>query len=215
MDDVQGANTPQEPDEPQEAPQVEAEEVVEPASQEPEQPSEPVNEGAEAPEDDEDYDLTPQVPMYNQQYQFEAQEDGSVDPYQVAQQIEERLLNNMKFQKQEERAWAKIEAKHPEIKNDRDLRELILNQRVAEAVQGKEGNLSKIADRLVGRMRTAKSEGRADANTSTKVQKAASLETNTANTGGTKSNDLMERISNGDKYAAQDLLGQWLSEGKL
>lgn len=187
-------------------------------SQEPEQ----INEGAEAPEPEpateetEDFDPASQYANYGQAaYQFQPAEDGTVDPNQVASQIEQRLLNQMRFERQEARSWERLETKYPEIKTDKGLRDLIFNQRVAEVVQGKQGNLNKIADGIMERVKGARNEGKAQAGVSTKVQKAASLETSTANTGSQKSDDRMDRIASGDKAAASDLLAEWLDAGKL
>ncbi len=149
-----------------------------------------------------------------QPYQFN-QTDGYVDPAEVAAQIEQRVLQQVTFQRQEAKQWESIEAKYPQIKGDKDLRELILNQRIAEAVQGKTGNLNKIADKVMSRFSTAKSEGRAEATVSKKVQKAASLETSTSNAGEQKGDDVMERISRGDQTATSELLNDWISKGLI
>lgn len=149
-----------------------------------------------------------------QPYQFN-QQDGYVDPAEVAAQVEQRVLQQVAFQRQEAKQWESIEKKYPQVKEDKDLRELILNQRIAEAVQGKAGNLNKIADKVMSRFSTAKSEGRTEANVSKKVQKAASLETSSANTGEQRGSDVMERISRGDQAATSELLNDWISKGLI
>lgn len=149
-----------------------------------------------------------------QPYQFN-QTDGYVDPAEVAAQIEQRVLQQVTFQRQEAKQWETIEKKYPQVKADKDLRELILNQRIAEAVQGQAGNLNKIADRVMSKFSVAKSEGRAEANVSKKVQKAASLETSTSNAGEQKGDDVMERISRGDQAATSELLNDWISKGLI
>jgi hypothetical protein len=195
-----------------------------------EQPvAEPIAEGAEAPTDqepveeegqatltteaeEEDSPVDYQLPT--QPYEFQAQ-DGYVDPNTVAQEIHNRVLEQVRFERAEAKAWEKIEQKYPQVKNDKELREIILNQRVANAYQGKNVALPKIADSIMSRFTTAKSEGRAEANVSRKIQKAASLETSTANQGDSKQNDTWDRISNGDTRAADDLFSQWIKEGKI
>jgi hypothetical protein len=190
--------------------------------------SEPINEGAEAPTNDqepveeqgqatltteaEEEDISYQLPT--QPYEFQAQ-DGYVDPNTVAQEIHNRVLEQVRFERSEAKAWEKIEQKYPQVKNDKELREIILNQRVANAYQGKNVALPKIADTIMSRFTTAKSEGRAEANVSRKIQKSASLETSTANQGDSKQNDTWDRISNGDSRAADDLFSQWIKEGKI
>jgi hypothetical protein len=173
-------------------------------------------EPSESTEDtDEDFDPLQYTSLnQNTPYQFN-QENGYIDPNQVAAQIEQRVLQQVTFQRQEARAWEKIEKKYPEIREDKGLREMILNQRIAEAVTGRQGNLNKIADGVMSRLKTAKSEGRADANISKKVQKAASLETSSENQGPQRSSSVMDRIASGDQTATTELLNQWISEGKL
>lgn len=177
------------------------------------------SETTEAPKEVEDEVLDDPTSTYApyvqpQPYQFN-QKDGYVDPAEVAAQIEQRVLQQVTFQRQEAKQWESIEKKHPQVKTDKNLRELILNQRIAEAVQGKPGNLSKIADNLMSQFGTAKSEGRAEANVSKKVQKAASLETSTSNAGEQKGNDVMDRISRGDQTATSELLNDWISRGLI
>lgn len=209
-------------DEPVEEPQIEENTQPEVA--------EPVAEGAEAPEAEASTEETPQATLQTEEdseedvdlsynlpttpYEFQA-EDGFVDPNQVAQQIENRLLEKMRFERSEQKAWEKIEQKYPQVKNDKELREIILNQRLASAYQGKNVALPKVADSIMSRFTSAKSEGRAEANVSRKIQKSASLETSTANQGESKKDDVWDRISNGDKRAADDLFSSWLKEGKI
>lgn len=150
----------------------------------------------------------------NEPYQFNSK-DGYVDPNEVASAIEQRLLNRMQEQRQQAQAWESIEKKYPEIKEDGSLRELMLNQHIAEVVQGKKSNLQAVADSIMERVSGAKSEGRSEAKVSKKIQKAASLETATQNSGEDRSNELMERISGGDKVASQQLIKEWMDSGKI
>lgn len=195
-----------------------------------EQPvAEPIAEGAEAPTDQQPTEEQGQAPLTTeaeeednpvdyqlptQPYEFQAQ-DGYVDPNTVAQEIHNRVLEQVRFERAEAKAWEKIEQKYPQVKNDKELREIILNQRVANAYKGQNVALPKIADSIMSRFTTAKSEGRAEASVSRKIQKAASLETSTANQGDSKQNDTWDRISNGDTRAADDLFSQWIKEGKI
>ncbi len=194
---------------------AEQEVVEETTTQEETQVEAPVEQSTEEVEQVEEVDpLAYTNYIQPQPYQFN-QTDGYVDPNEVAAQVEQRVLQQVQFQRQEAKMWEAIEKKHPQIAQDKELRELVLNQRIAEAVQGKSGNLIKIADKVMSRFTDAKSEGRVEANVSKKVQKAASLETATNNTGESKSDDVMERISRGDQSATDQLLNQWISEGKI
>ncbi len=202
----------------EQAPEQEVTETQETEVTEPSQ----VNEGAEAPEPEEqeeesDFDPLASYGQYNQQqYQIPASEDGTVDPYQLMAAMEQRFDEKLRFQRQEESMWKKVEKKYPDVRSDKQTREILLSMRIANAVQGRETNMMKLADQLYGRTKDARSQGRAEANVSKKVQKAASLESATSNTGGNeKSDDRMDRIASGDKGAANDLLSQWLEEGKI
>lgn len=210
--------------------------VIEPT--EPQEPiSEPVNEGGEAPEteadqaqaepaeeseepsqpeeDESEYEAPDYSQFRDTNKELPLNEDGTVDPLAFRQQLKQEIREEMRFERAEERRWTSLEKKYPQLKGDREVREILLNQRIANAVQGKETDLAKIADKLYGRIGQAKSEGRAQANTSTRIQKAASLETATANTGSDKSDKVYDRIISGDKGAANDLLSQWLADGKI
>lgn len=197
-----------------EAPASEAQETAEP---------EQVNEGADAPDptkdqappEEEDFDPLATYGNFQQgQYQFTPAEDGTVDPVQVARQIEHNLLGTIQFQRQEQRAWEKIDKKWGEHLTPA-RRELILNARIANAINGKDAKLTTIADRVMSEFTTAKSEGRAEAGISRKVQKAASLETATSNTGPDRNDERYDRIMAGDKAATDDLLADWLKQGKI
>jgi hypothetical protein len=202
---------------------VEQEQQVEEDAPQEQAPEQAINEGQDAPEtekeetppSDPDFEPLPYSNFNQGQYEFKPAEDGSVDPYQVAQQIEARLLNTMKFQQQEQRAWQQIDKKYSD-KLTPARRELILNARIANAVNGKDTKLTTIADKIMSEFTTAKSEGRAEASVSRKVQKAASLETATSNTGESRSNEeVYDRIISGDKGATENLLSEWLKAGKI
>lgn len=210
---------------------VQDEQVVEPVQSEPAQESQPAQEepteNQEVPKEEskeQPKEATPKTTQEveellsqyrtNEPYQFN-NKDGYVDPNEVASAIEQRLVERMAQQRQEQRAWERIENKYPEIKEDSSLRELMLNQHIAEAVQGKKSNLEKVADGIMERVKGAKIEGRNDAKVSKKVAQAASLETTTRNSGEGKNNDLMDRIAGGDKVASEQLIRQWMEDGKI
>lgn len=218
---------PQEPQTPEPVQPVDAsvatpaEPTPEPA-QEPQQPSQ-ANEGADAPEptvetpppSDPDFDpLEGITDFLPQQYQFEPQEDGSVDPTQVAQAIRQDVLNQVRQEQKLVKDWQKVDSKYGDKLNN-NVRQMIRDRQIAAAVTGKNSNLGKIADDIMSELSQARSTGRAEATTSTKVQRAASLETTTANSGPSKNDELMQRVEAGDKHATTDLLAQWLEQGKI
>ncbi len=195
------------------APEAEADE----AQAEPAEPTEEQSEVApsEEEENEPNYEPVDYSQFRNNDTQIPVNDDGTVDPVAFRNQLKQELRDEMRFERQEERNWQAVEKRHPQLRDDKEIREILLNQRIANAIQGKETNLVKLADRLYGRVDRAKSEGRAQANVSQRVQKAASLETATANSGEDKSDKLYDRIIGGDKGAASDLLGQWLEQGKI
>lgn len=220
---VEPTQTPAEPA-PEPAPKTEPEQPAEPQAEPVEPSQEPQatpNEGAEAPPADdtplpeeEPFDPLASYPQFQQDLELPADPNGIVDPVQFAAQLERRFDEKLRFNAQETRAWQAIDKKYPGLSNDD--RRLILDQRIAAAVQGKDGDLVKIADGLMGRLGVAKSQGRADATTSRKVQKAAGLEKTTSNTGGSDpKDDRLDRIADGDKAAADDLMSDWLAAGKV
>lgn len=192
-------------------------------SQAPQAPEQNVNEGQEAPPSQQP--APPEAPDFDpldsygnfqgSQYQFQPNEDGSVDPYQVASQIEANMRKQMQFERAESRAWDKIDKKYGDAMTPR-RRELILNARIANAVNGKNTNLTTLADQIMSEFTSAASEGRAKAGISTKVQKAASLESATQNTPPAGNSEARyDRIMDGDNAATTDLLSDWLKEGKI
>ena len=116
----------------------------------------------------------------------------------------------------EKKAWSQIENRFPEIKEDSELRDILNSQRIADVASGGKGDLNKIAERLLGKMQSYQARGKAQAQVSEKVQKSASLESNSNNNTDTgKSANLMERMSRGDQQARNQLVADWLAEGKI
>lgn len=184
-------------------------------AQETETTTEVAEESEDKASDSDERDPAEVLAQYSAQqtpYQFK-QEDGYVDPNEVAAAIEQRVNQQMNQRIQEQRAWEKIDKKYPDM--DKDTREIILNQRIADAVQGRQTDLTKVADKIMGRVNSAKNEGRAEAKVSTKVQKAASLETATANKGEGNADDIRNKIAGGDSQATQDLLKDWIDKGLI
>lgn len=215
--------TPAEPQEPQEAPEPQEESQPEPSQEEASQPTQS-NEGADAPEpsedeepaSDPDWDPVSQYAQYNpvNQDNLPLLEDGSIDPVAYAQQIQQQTLQQVRFEQKEARDWSAIDKKWGDQLTP-TRRKLILNSRIAAAIEGKNGNLRKVADDIMKEFGASKSEGRAEASVSRKVQNAASLETATANSAPANNDNLMDRVADGDKAAATALFDDWLSSGKI
>jgi len=143
-------------------------------------------------------------------------EDGYIDPNKFYQQVMNDVEQKLQFQKSEERAWAKIEQKYPDIKSDKDLRDLVHAARLNDVTRGGKGDLNDAAGKVFEKLQNYQSKGKAQAQVSETVQKSANLQTQTANTNQpTKDADLIERMSRGDSTASETLISRWLEEGKI
>lgn len=220
--------TPEATQEPVEAPQEQvAEEQVEQEVQptetnnEQETPSEGQPEEVPPQEEPEiNYDLTQFLQPQQEQPKFVPDEDGFIDPNKFYQQVKADAVNElrqeMKFQEAERKAWSAIEKKYPEIKEDPELRDILNAQRIADVASGGKGDLNQVASKLLGKINSYKTIGKAQAQVSEKVQKSASLQQNTAtNVASNKDNERFDRMSNGDISAADELIAEWLESGKL
>ena len=138
---------------------------------------------------------------------------------------------NRSFQEQraEEKAWEKAFTKYPELKNNRELRDLVQNARIGEITnlfnkatdatalqQIKLPSPGIMADRLFKHMGTAKAEGIKQANENTVVQQSAHIETSGRRNddSGDARNKAFQNINNSNKEVArkarQDLLKSYL-----
>lgn len=199
--------TPQE--QPQEAPEQQAEESAN--EETPQAPSQEVQETEET----EDYTPDYSSILDQQNPGIQPDENGYIDPNEFYGKVMQNVEAKMRFRDQESRDWQKIEKKYPDVAKDPELRKMIVNQRIADVVQGGNGRLSNIADNLMGRIQKAQSEGKTEAQVSERVQKSASLASPTSNKTPRRQDDLVSRIEGGDRQATRDLMSQWLEEGKI
>lgn len=197
---AEGQDAPQEP---------EQEQQVETPVEQPVEPSQPVQEYDPA-----DIDISQYT--NRQVQQVEPDEDGFINPEAYRQSILEEVRSELAFKEQEAKAWASIENRHPEIKEDRELRDLVEAQRLADVARGGTGNLSKIADKVMGKLTSYQQKGKVQAQVSETVQKSAGLQTATANkVDSSKDGDLIERMSRGDEAAQHELISSWIADGKI
>lgn len=197
---AEGQDAPQEPEQEQ---QVETlvEQTVEPSQQTPAY-------------DPADIDISQYAPQQVQQVQPD--EDGYIDPQAYRQSILQEVKQTLAFEKQEAKAWEAIENKYSDIKDDRELRDLVEAQRLADVARGGTGNLSKIADQVMGKITSYQQKGKVQAQVSETVQKSAGLQTATANkVDSSKDGDLIERMSRGDEAAQHELISSWIADGKI
>jgi len=220
MQDQNDVTVPQDVPEPQEAPQEQPQVEEQAPSQEapvqeevatPQVQEQPVAQPAYDPADVNTADY-----INRQVNEVTPDEDGYIDPNAYKQSIMAEVRAELQFEKQEERAWGAIENKYPEIANDPELKELVNAQRIADVAQGGAGNLGKIADKVVGKMKAYQQQGKVQAQVSETVQKSAGLQTATANkVDSSKDSDLIERMSRGDESAQHELISDWLAKGKI
>lgn len=147
---------------------------------------------------------------------IQADDEGFIDPVAYEQRIMQKIDKKMQFQNQERAAWAQVEQKYPDIAKDPDMRDLLQGQRLADVARGGKGDLTQIADRVMSKFGQYRSEGKAQAQVSERVQKSAALQDTSANNvSQDKTADLLSRMSSGDNDASVDLVQQWMNEGKL
>ena len=105
----------------------------------------------------------------------------------------------------------------PEIKTDPVVRQLVENQRIAQVVNGQEGDVVQAAQQIKQLLGHAKSAGAQSAKTSITIQKNAAVESGATNRGTevSDSDKLFKKARTGDEDALVDLLGFWEKEGKL
>ncbi len=213
MQDQNDNQVPQ--DAPQEQPQVEEQAPSQEQAPEQVQTPEQPEQVAEVPVEDDPADLD--MRQYMQQApQVQPDEDGMIDPEAYRQSILAEVKQTIAFEKSEEKAWASVENKYPEIKSDRELRDLVEAQRLADVARGGAGNLSKIAEKVVGKMKSYQQQGKAQAQVSETVQQSAGLQTATANkVDSSKDSDLIDRMSRGSEEAQHELISEWLAQGKI
>ena len=167
-----------------------------------------------------EYDITQFLQDATPEPDFTPDESGFIDPKDFYNKVltaaEARLERKMKFQEAERQLWQSVENKYPEIKEDSELRDILNAQRIADVASGGKGDLNKIADKLLGKIQSYQAKGKVQAQVSEKVQKSAALETNSNNnTDKGNSSDLMERMSRGDQTARNQLISEWLADGKI
>lgn len=214
-------------------PQQDAPDVPNEAVETPEQPVEettevetPQEEVKDQVEEEDDF-----LPQYNETQEFPdfdfsnlpTDENGLVDLNAYAEAMKQRDMGlieqaraaarqEFNEQRQEERAWSKAVNKYPQLKENRELRDLIHMTRMGHIVDGKNPTPLQIADQLFKHLGTAKTEGYQQAKTTETIQKSASLETASQPANNeTKKEQLFKKISDphdrtGAEAAQRDLL---------
>ncbi len=217
--------TPVEPVAPAEKPKEEPPVApVEPPAETPQEPAPASTDGTPAPEavepapvevpeqvDEIDWTkyLTPQATPIPPT----PDENGQVD---VQELINYTVNQRIADQAKERQAWAEATKVLPEISTNPQLRDFVHKQRLADVATGGTGLLTDAAKAVKDLFGGAQAQGKAQAQASITVQKAAALETGGANTPPPPpKNDLTERANNGDKGAIQEILTGWVDAGTI
>jgi len=207
------AATPaQEPTTPTEAPvQAPAETVQEPA---PSEESAPADSTVVAPaEEEEAYSPPPPIPAVApiDFSQLPVDENNLIDPNALASQINQRIAQAEQNaaaraqqlyaeQESEKRQWDKAYEKYPDLKNNKEMRDLVHNARLGKVTELLSSNSdpssiklptpAQVADNLFKYVGQAKTEGMQQANQNTQVQKSGVLET-----ASRRSNDAVDAVT--------------------
>lgn len=153
---------------------------------------------------EEEVDWSQYVPQLNSQLPVD--ENGQVDP----QQFREQMKQELRFEQQQIRSWTRLEQQHPELKSDAELRDMIVANQLYDVQRGGKGTLETAAQRVFGRVTTAKNQGKAEQQTSIKVQKSAALQKPGGSQSQTATSDVKDRIRAGDQSAIQAQLASWI-----
>jgi len=200
-------------------------ETQEPVAQEP-----VVQEASQEPtrevEEYEDYDYTPpQIPQYQQPpvdiNQLPMDAEGNIDPNAFAQAIYQQAQTaavaqarqEVADQLREQKLWEQAEKAHPELRDDRAMREMVKNARLGEMAASlgqKNPTPKQIADKLFQRVNSAKQQGVTQAQENVRIQESATLETasNVAKTDGVES--IRQAMQSGDARVREDANRQYL-----
>lgn len=207
-----------------EQPQPQAEqpqgEVAEPVAQEAAVPeATPVEE----PEEDYDY-RAPQIPQYQppvDMSQLPMDAEGNIDPNAFAQAIYQQANQSaiaqarqeVAEQLREQKLWEQAENAHPQLKEDRIMRDVVKNARLGEMASSlgqKNPTPKQIADKLFQRVNTAKQQGVTQAQENVRIQNSATLETasNTQKSDGVE--NIQAAMNSGDARVREDANRQYL-----
>lgn len=235
MDEQSAPVEPTTQDEPTVAPQEPVQDeqpVAEPQAQEqetePRAPETPAEEEEETP-----YQQGPGVPQLD--FNNLPSEDGLIDPNSLAAQINQansqtfeaaRIAARNEYQEQraEEKSWDKAYDKYPDLKNNKELRDLVHRARLGEVTDMlsrskdpqsvKLPTPSQVADRFFKHLATGKAEGMKQANENTVIQASAHVETagrRTNDSSDTRSKNY-QNINNPNKEVAKQARSELLKD---
>lgn len=205
--------------------------AVETAAEAPAEEQAPAETPTEEPSEEEDFDLFEgiEAPQYQTPQldwsQLPTDEAGNVDPNVLAQAINNQVAAATEAasakaraeyleMRKEEQLWNKATAKYPELKTDKELRDMVKNARYGAIIEGKNPTPAQIADQIFKRFGTAKTEGMKQATENVKIQQSAYIETSGAapDTQGQRTNNLMTKIRSTDPLEAENAQRELLKD---
>lgn len=196
-------------------------------AQQPQQQAQPTQLPALDPKDFTSEDGEVDMAKFSQAFQARDQLLTQQIVQQVVQnvipQVSQMTSRQVTAAKQEERLWEATFKKYPQIKDNKELRDLVHKTRLGSYRAQDDSVLTPLraADSLFKYIGAAKAEGAKSATESVRVQASAHLESadNTASERGLKTQNDYANIDNRDKRVSEaariDLLKSWLQEGKL
>ena len=165
-------------------------------------------------EDDSDVDWDSLVNQKSQPQNVQPNDEGFIDPVAYKEQIKAEVREDLQFQERERRAWQKLEERYPELKTDKEARQLVLAKRLFDVQNGGSGSLLSAGKSVMGRETRAKQAGKADAQVSIKQQQSAGVSRATAPR-DTSQDDVRDLLRSGDSSAIQDVVKSMLESGKI
>lgn len=151
-----------------------------------------------------------------------AQQVAQAVSQQVLQQSSQQTSQQLLAMRQEERAWQKAETKYPELKNNKELRDLVHNTRINYLDKGSRMSPSQAADKLFKFIQGAEQRGQAQATETVRVQAVTThLETasNTASESAVRARENATRIGSSNRREAraarEDLIKDWIKNNQI
>jgi hypothetical protein len=160
--------------------------------------------------------------------------DGNIDPNAFAAAINQQITQATEVARQqarveaqeqikEQKMWEQAENAYPELKQDKELRDMVKNARWGEWVAtngAKNPSPKQIADKLFNKIGQAKKQGVEQAQNNVRVQQSAVLETASNTASATPAQDLQTRVATAStreqkESATSELLKTLIDSGDI
>lgn len=176
---------------------------------------------------------TPELPPFDWT-QLPQDTDGNIDPNAFAAAINQQITQATEQARQaaraeaqeqikEQKLWEQAENSYPELKQDKELRDMVKNARWGEWVAtngAKNPSPKQIADKLFNKIGQAKKLGVEQAQNNVRIQETAALETASNTAGATPQADLRTRVASANtreqrETATNELLKNLIDAGDI